>query len=181
MRREANFSCAVLYVNRTRVLDNIRIVLARPSMLIRNQRRKFARAELNVPATFEYVCSPHRSTERSGARSIQSSNILHGTVRDISGGGLRAHVGGVLGIREMDAVLDLFRPESTVRVRLPLPSLQRNAVLARVLSSARAATAGGLTIQLSCEFLPMAAWEQDIVNEHVLQFQKQQGHSVKLR
>jgi c-di-GMP-binding flagellar brake protein YcgR len=156
----------------------IRLFVSRPAVLARIQRRNHARVNLTVPATFERVSMPQ---SRSGASGVRIDAPVHGTVRNISGGGLHAQIGGVLRIHELDTMLRLFQPETTVRIGLPIPTLPRNALFARVRSAGRAVVAGGLTLQVACEFLPMPAWEQEIVIQHVFQFQREQLRNIRMR
>ncbi len=164
-----------------RASDGLRIIFSRPGILTRIQRRKHARVGLDVPATFERVRSPQAPSGRGEVRANGRSPILHGAVRDMSGGGLRAHIGGVLRLQEIDTLLRLFQPEATVRVGLPFPALPGSAVLARVRSSGRAVTVGGLTVQVALEFLPMPAWERELIVQHVFQLQREQLRGAKLR
>ena len=157
-----------------------RVFLARPTVLTRIQRRRHARVRLSVPATFERVW-PSDSDLNSGVAASHVSAPRHGTVRDLSGGGLRAQLGGVLRIHELDAMLGLYQPGSTVRIGLPFPALSRNSVVARICSSERAVTVGGLTLQVACEFLPMPTWEQEIVIQHVFRLQREQFRTEKMR
>ena len=150
----------------------LRLFVARPGILTRIQRRRHARVTLDVPATFERVWSTGSDVSRIGA--LRTSAPIHGTVRNISGSGLRANVGGVLRIHELDAMLRLFAPETIVRIGLPFPSLPRTSLLARICSSARAATPGGLALQIACQFLPMPVWEQENVIQHVFQLRREQ-------
>ena len=159
----------------------LRLIVARPHILARVQRRKHARVGLDLPATFERVRSPQSSGGMGDDPATRRSPILHGAVRDMSGGGLRAHVGGVLRLNEIDALLRMFQPEATVRISLPIPALPRNAVFARVRTCGRAVTAGGLTVQVALEFLPMPIWEQEIVIQHVFQLQREQLRTAKMR
>jgi c-di-GMP-binding flagellar brake protein YcgR len=161
--------------------DGTRLFVSRPRVLARIQRRRHVRVNLNVPATFERVSTALLRQAESGMGAVRMHAPLHGTVRNISSGGLHAQIGGVLRIHELDMMLGLFQPESTVCIGLPIPSLPRNAVLARVRSAGRAATHGGLTLQVTVEFLPMSAWDQKIINEHVVQFQREQLRDKKMR
>jgi len=146
----------------------LRLIVSRPPILSCIQRRKHARVRLQVPASFERI-------------DASDCGAIHATVRDISGGGLRAEIGGILRMHELDAMLVQYQPGTTVRIALPFPALPRNAILARVRSSGRAVTAGGLTLQVACEFLPMPEWEQEIVIRHVFQFQREQLRTGKMR
>jgi hypothetical protein len=156
--------------------DGVRVVVARPAALTRIQRRRHFRVGLKVPATFERVSAPG-SSPSAPARG----GPVHGAVHDLSAGGLRAHVGGVLQLADLDMLLARFTPGATVRIGLPFPALPGHSVLARVLSSSRAAAHGGLTLQIACEFLPMSAWEQEIVIGHVFELQREQLRARRKR
>lgn len=144
-----------------------RLVVTRPGTLARLQRRRYVRAALNAPATFERHWQTRAAAPRNSSDASPSGGIVHGSVQDISGGGLRANVGGVLSLHELDRLLDLFPPDAAIRVCLPFPALDRNAVLARIRTAKRTAVRGGLTLQVTCEFLPLQRWEQEIVIRHV--------------
>jgi c-di-GMP-binding flagellar brake protein YcgR len=159
--------------------NGTRIVVARPSFLVRIQRRKHARVPFAVPATIEREWTSPDSPSDTDHRALHSTAPIHGTVRDLSGGGLQAHVGGVMGLRQLDSLLRLFQPESTVRVRLPIAGLPQSALLARVVASRRAVTAGGLTLSIACEFLPMPNWERELVIQHVFQCQRELSKNRK--
>jgi c-di-GMP-binding flagellar brake protein YcgR len=160
--------------------NGIRLVISRPAFLVRIQRRKHARVPLAVPATIEHAWMLPDARGSSAAPIIRTSSPIHGTVRDLSGGGFRAHIGGASGLQQIDTLLKVFQPESTVRVRLPIPTLPDGAVLARIVSSGRAVTSGGLTVAIACEFLPMPPWEQEIVIQHVFQFQREMSKARKM-
>jgi len=153
--------------------NGTRLVVSRPSILVRIQRRRHARVQLSVPATIERAWMLDEANGQRVAHGICTTPPVHGTVRDLSGGGLKAHVGGVAGLQQIDTLLQLFHPECTVRIRLPIPSLPEGAVLARIISSDRAVTSGGLTVSVACEFLPMPPWEQELVIQQVFQFQRE--------
>jgi hypothetical protein len=151
--------------------DSVSLVLARPTILMRIQRRRDARVGIVLPATFECVWSPDpfQSPERPASRG---GRALHGTVRDLSGGGLRGQIGGVLDLRQIDSLLETFRPDAIVRVCLPFPASERNTFTVRVLSSARTAVPGGLTVQVACAFLPMSEWEHESILTYVMLLQR---------
>ena len=161
--------------------NGILLVVSRPSILVRIQRRKHARVPLAVPATIERAWMSPDAACDSNIDAMLASIPVHGTVRDLSGGGLRAHLGGVDGLQQIDTLLRRFQPDAIVRIRLPFPTLPHGSVLARIVSSGRAVTSGGLTVAVACEFLPMPTWEQEIVIQHVFQFQREMNKARKMR
>ena len=173
-----------LYRFTTRVKDvqaapsGVRVFLGRPPFLVRIQRRRSARTRLCLPATFELAASPAAA---SAPVAHPAGTLLHGTVKDLSAGGLRADIGGVSRLAELDRLLATFRPGSTVRIALPFPALRRDALLARVRSAGRGVTRGGLTAQITCEFLPMPHWEQEILVQQVFELQRSELRAAKMR
>ena len=159
----------------------IRIIVARPSILARIQRRKHARAELCAPATFERVRSKASSARAGEDRLLTYGPIYHGTIRDMSGGGLRAQIGSVTSLREIESLLQQFQPDETVRIGLPIPVLCGAAVLARVRTSGIAVTVGGLTVQVAFEYLPMPEWEREAVIQYVFGLHREKMRTAKTR
>jgi hypothetical protein len=53
-------------------------------------------------------------------------------------------------------------------------------VAARIVSCSRAVAQGGLTAQVTCEFLPMPAWEREIVIGRVFEFQRDQARAGEM-
>jgi c-di-GMP-binding flagellar brake protein YcgR len=150
------------------------LVVSRPIWLSRVQRRQHARVDLKLPVTFERVWSQFsEGSSPTSTQPLQTGTPMHGSVHNLSGGGLRAQIGGILGLQELDHLLKLFAPETTVRLRLPWSALPENALLARVRTCERAASRGGLTLQVTCEFLPMPAWEQELVISYVFRLQRE--------
>ncbi len=176
-----------LYRFSTRIKDShrtsrdLRMYFPRPATLARIQRRRHLRIGLDLPATFERIWSADEWSSPASERPGSQNRILHGTVRDLSAGGLRADIGGVQRLIDLDHVVSQYTPESTVRIGLPFPALPRNAIFARVRSCARGVTRGGLTAQMACEFLPMPVWEQDIVVQHVFRLHREALRAAKMR
>ena len=159
----------------------IRIIVARPSVLARIQRRKHARAEFHSPATFERIQSGRTSAGAGSDRMLVYGPSYHGTVRDMSGGGLRAQIGGVMSLRNIESLLAQFQPDETVRIGLPIPALSGSAVLARVRSSGKAVTLGGLTVQVAFEYLSMPEWEREALIQYVFELQREKMRTAKTR
>ncbi len=159
----------------------IRIIVARPSILARIQRRKHARAEFHAPATFKRVQSGKSSAGAGNGHALIYGPSYHGSVRDMSGGGLRAQIGGVMSLKEIEALLAQFQPDETVRIGLPIPALSGSAVLARVRTSGKAVTIGGLTVQVAFEYLSMPEWEREAVIQYVFELQREKMRSAKTR
>ncbi len=160
--------------------NGTRLIISRPGILARIQRRRHARVALNAPAAFERVLSAQPPSQNRGGTAPRGA-ILHGSVRDLSGGGLRANIGGLLRLSEIDSILRVFEPGATVQIGLQIPALPQSGVLARVRTSGRAVTLGGLTVYVAFEFLPMPVWEREIVIQHVFQLQREQLRATKLR
>ncbi len=139
------------------------VMVKRPTWLARIQRRSHVRIPLALPASFEFAHPTDRLTERTAQ---------HGTIIDLSGGGLCADIGGALGLRDSAELLARLQPGVILRVRLPIPALSDPA-LARICLSERAAARGGLGVRVACEFLPMPPWEQDLIVQRLFRQQRE--------
>ena len=144
-----------------------RLTVRRPFWLARIQRRRTVRAPMEMPAVFEFV-QPKNTLQRRCA--------WHGTVRNLSGGGLCAEIGGALGMREATDLLATLPAETMLRVRLPIPALS-DALLVRLCLSERAAVPGGIGVRIACEFLPMDSWQQELLIQHIFQEQRHRAAS----
>lgn len=126
------------------------LVIAVPTKIATLQRRRSPRQPLTVPATIELA-------------GIRSALPQHGTIKDISAGGLRADIGSVITINEAAQLVETYKTGTLLRVRLPLPLLPPEGLLARVCSCERTAQRGGLGVSVACEFLPMPDIDADLV------------------
>jgi c-di-GMP-binding flagellar brake protein YcgR len=174
------FETQVLDVRTAEASNGRRLLtLARPFWLARIQRRQHVRTELYLPATFQRLAALEAETNTelpSAEKSVQVREAppLHGTVLDLSAGGLRADVGDVLGAEEAEGVVTKFAPNTILRVRLPIPTLSGSLLLVRVRACERTARRGGIGVRLACEFLPMPSWDQESLVAHVFQTQRKQ-------
>lgn len=141
------------------------ITVKRATWLTRIQRRNHIRIPIRLPAAFEFAHPTNRLTERTAQ---------HGTVVDLSGGGLCADIGGALGLRDSEELLALLKPDTILRARLPIPALS-NPPLVRICLSERVAVRGGLGVRVACEFLPMPSWEQELIVQHIFRYQREQA------
>ena len=137
------------------------LTVKRPTWLARIQRRNHVRIPIALPAAFEFAHPTNRLTERTAQ---------HGTIIDLSGGGLCADIGGALGLRDSAELLALLKPDTILRARLPIPALA-SPPLVRICLSERVAVRGGLGVRVACEFLPMPSWEQDLIIQHIFRHQ----------
>jgi c-di-GMP-binding flagellar brake protein YcgR len=126
------------------------LIVSLPPMVSRIQRRRFPRHALALPIT---VTSAERSTDRP----------QHGTIIDISTGGARMELGNVLTVSEATRLVETYRVGTLLRLRLPLPTLPPEGILARVCSCERTAQRGGLGVRVACEFLPMPEWDAELM------------------
>ena len=147
------------------------LTLKRPTWLTRIQRRNHVRIPIMLPAAFEFAHPANRLTERTAQ---------HGTIVDLSAGGLCADIGGGLGLRDSAELLALLQPDTILRARLPIPALP-DAPLVRVRLSERVAVRGGLGVRVACEFLPMPPWEQDLIAQHIFRHQREQKREASVR
>ena len=91
--------------------DDCLITVKRPTWLTRIQRRSHVRVSMALPAAFEFANPTNRLTERTAQ---------HGTIVDLSGGGLCADIGGGLGLRDSAELLELLKPDTILRARVSL-------------------------------------------------------------
>lgn len=131
------------------------LVVSFPPTVTQVQRRRFPRHSLSIPATVthaeHYADVPH-----------------HGTVVDISAGGLRMELGKVLTVSEAAHLVETYHSGTLLRIRLPLPTLPHQGLLGRVCSCERTAQRGGLGVRIACEFLPMPEWDAELCLTHLL-------------
>ena len=154
------------------------LTVPRPIWLARIQRRHHVRVPVSLPATLERAVGFSGESDRLfPAKLIHLDNHLpmHAEILDLSGGGLRANVGRVMGAEDAAQLVEAFGPGTVLRIRLPLPALSDSALLARVRACERVAARGGLGVRVACQFLPMGTSEQEMLIHHI--FRAQQGHS----
>lgn len=150
------------------------LTVVRPLWLGRIQRRQHVRVAMPIPATFEratHYTSEGGSIQRAKPGPAEGYMPLHGSVIDLSAGGLMAEVGSALGAKEAAKLVEAFVPGTILRVRLPLPALS-DSLLARVRSCERAVSRGGLGVRLACQFLPMSHCDQEMLVHHIFRAQK---------
>ena len=75
-------------------------------------------------------------------------------------------MGEGLGVREADRLLAQVKQDIVLRLSLGVPSLHKP-LLARVISTERAAVRGGLGVCVGCAFLPMGDAEQDALAHYL--------------
>lgn len=126
------------------------IVVAAPKTVTTLQRRRFSRHHLTIPATLQAA--------ENGTPLPQ-----HATIRDISSGGLRVELGGVWGITEAAHLIETHKIGTLLHIRLPLPLIPSEGILARVCLCERTAQRGGLGVRIACEFLPMPDFDADLL------------------
>ncbi len=144
--------------------DERLLTLARPLWLARIQRRQHARAKVALPVTLER------------APDNRAGNLLYlpqrATLVNLSGGGVCLELAGALGVGEAARVQKTVAPGQILRLRLPLGGLAGQPLLVRVLTSEKMAARGGLGVRVTCCFLPMASWEQELIIAHVFDVQR---------
>ncbi len=138
------------------------IRLARPFWMVRIQRRKHVRVPLKADALFDHaeVVDP-------------VPDPIMGQIVDLSGGGVRVDVGRPCSPNEAAELLERYEPGTVLRFRLGLPAFRGTALLARVCTRQRTAIKGGLGVQIACEFMPMASWEQELLISHVFRAERE--------
>lgn len=139
------------------------IVIARPTEIRSYQRRRSPRSQVPVPATFELA-------------ECRSKLPQHGTIKDISVGGLRAEIGSMVTVSEASQLVATYKTGTLLRIRLPLPLIPGEGIFARVCSCERTAQRGGLGVRLACEFLPMPDFDPDLLVNHLFRTQGTAEH-----
>lgn len=139
------------------------LVIALPAEITTLQRRRSPRQLLTVPATLELA-------------ENRSALPQHGTIKDISAGGLRAELGSVVTVSEATRLVETYKAGTLLRIRLPLPLIPSEGILARVCSCERTAQRGGLGVRIACEFLPMPNFDADLVISQLFRTQGKVGH-----
>jgi c-di-GMP-binding flagellar brake protein YcgR len=145
------------------------LALAMPRWMEREQRRRDFRVPLPLPATFE-------CTEGYAPFADNQTITLppqHGTLVNLSVGGLCADLAGGASPRHAAQLLECYRPDTILRVRLPIPALSSQSVLVRVRKCERVAVRGGMGVRMACVFLAMPVWEQELVAQTVFEAQRQ--------
>ncbi len=148
------------------------LTLAVPRWLEREQRRRYFRVALSLPATFEctdgYQCGANRT--------IAAPPPQHGALINLSAGGLCADLMcGESPIRAAQ-LMEQFTPDSILRVRLPIAALSSQSVLVRVRQCNTVIVRGGLGVRIACVFLSMPSWEQELIAQKVHAVQSEQLH-----
>gem|GEM_PF-6080360 len=138
------------------------LVIALPTEITILQRRSSPRQSLTVPATLELA-------------ENRSALPQHGTIKDISVGGLRAELGSVVTVSEATQLVETYKTGTLLRIRLPLPLIPSEGLLARVCSCERTAQRGGLGVRIACEFLPMPNFDADLVISQLFRTQGKAG------
>lgn len=152
------------------------VYLSRPFWMARVQRRHYPRVCWAMPVTLQ----PIRVTARPHHRYPDDTRFLdasiapprHAILVDLSAGGLCADLNTSGGAGETAMLLQLYAPETILKVRLPLPSGQP--LLARVRTARRTARRGGIGIRITCEFLPMSSSDQEALIAHLFSAQREQ-------
>jgi c-di-GMP-binding flagellar brake protein YcgR len=165
------FDSRVLDASGTRAACTL--TLARPHWLERIQRRQHFRVALSLPATFEQAEGYY--TASFGGSPLAPPH--HGTLIDLSVGGLCARLECGSSPQQIAQLLERFAPDTILRVRLPIPALSGSPVLIRVRDCRRVVVSGGLGVVIACMFLVMPAWEQELVASKVFEVQRAQLRS----
>lgn len=139
----------------------VKLRLARPFWMARIQRRKHVRVPLSAHALFDYA-----------EAAPPAPDPIMGQIVNLSGGGVRVEMGRPCTANEAEELLSRYEPGTLLRFRLGLPAFRGTALLARVCSRQRTVVRGGLDVQIACEFMPMASWEQELLISHIFRAQR---------
>ena len=135
------------------------LVIALPTTVTSLQRRRSARQSLTVPATLIL------------AENHADALPQHATIREMSAGGLQADVGKAISVSEATRLMETYQAGTLLHIRLPLPLIPGEGILARVRSCERTAQRGGLGVRIACEFLPMPDFDADLLITHLFRTQ----------
>ena len=135
--------------------------LARPFWMARIQRRKHVRVPLKADALFNHVDT-----------AAPIPDPMMGQIVNLSGGGVRVEMGRSCSPVEAAEILGRYEPGTLLRLRLGLPAFRGTALLARVCTRQRTVVRGGLDVQIACEFMPMASWEQELLISHIFRAER---------
>jgi c-di-GMP-binding flagellar brake protein YcgR len=176
---DALYRCSLIVVSNRPSADEPderQIVVSRPAWLARVQRRKHFRMPIRMRAAVERVTMLSSAGEQL---LRQASTPEEAPQRRWPFDLVNISAGGVLGkipceLEDEEKAFEAGEPGAVVRVILPIPGLAETPLLARVLTRKRIDSAA---VQLACEFMPMASWEQDLLVQFMFSEQRKILHT----